>query len=409
MRFFGRQDMLLIAALTTALVIVFSSSVSRGLDYAREIERQSGLTLVPALVLLTGVFFFHQYRRNHHQQAKAEAAMLATKLAEHRAEELERLVGFGQALGRSLDFDSIRVAVTQHLPPLAGTDNVWVLVQQGSDWQALSGDTRGAEEVLQWGDLAEQLLASGPDKTPNGLTSDRALGFPLIVGGKAMGVLGVRPPLGTLAADRRRIIEAAAALLAVSVKNAQLFREVKDNSVKDALTGCFTRGHALDVIDAELRRARRSQTPVSMIMFDLDHFKDVNDRYGHLCGDAVLSAVGKRMKEVLRGSDLKCRYGGEEFLVLLPETPLHGARRVAETLRREIAERPVPWAGEGVTVTASFGLAQTMPGEVNVQAVIARADQALYRAKDDGRNCVRIAAETATLIADETQRRNRVS
>ena len=151
------------------------------------------------------------------------------------------------------------------------------------------------------------------------------------------------------------------------------------------------------MIDAELRRARRSQMPVSMIMFDLDHFKDVNDRYGHLCGDAVLTAVGKRMKEVLRGSDLKCRYGGDEFLVLLPETPLHGARRVADTLRREIAERPVPWAGEGLTVTASFGLAQTMPGEVNVQAVIARADQALYRAKNDGHNCVRIAAETATL------------
>ena len=409
MRFFGRQDMLLIAAFTTALVIVFSSSISRALDYAREIERQSGLTLMPALVLLTGAFFFNQYRRNQQQQTTADAAMLATKEAEHRAEELERLVAFGQALGRSLDFDSIRVAITQHLPQLAGTDSVWVLVQQGSEWQALAGDTRGAEEVLQWGDLAEQLLASGHEKTPNTLIRGRAIGFPLIVAGKANGVLGVQSQTGLLSADRRRIIEAAAALLAVSIKNAQLFREVKDNSVKDALTGCFTRGHALDVIDAELRRARRSQTPVSMIMFDLDHFKDVNDRYGHLCGEAVLSAVGKRMKEVLRGSDLKCRYGGEEFLVLLPETPLHGARRVAETLRREIAERPVPWSGEGLTVTASFGLAQTMPGEVNVQAVIARADQALYRAKDDGRNCVRIAAETATLVSGETQRHNRVS
>ena len=408
MKIFGRQDLLLIAALTTALVIVFSSSISRGLDYAREIERQSGLTLVPALVLLTAAFFFHQYRRNHQQQAKAEAAMLATKEAEHRAEELERLVGFGQALSRSLDFDSIRMAITQHLPQIAATPRLWVLVQQGPEWMALAGDTRGAEEVLQWGDLAEQLLAAGPEKTPQNLTEARAIGFPLLVGGKAVGVLGVKPESGTLAGDRRRIIEAAAALLAVSVKNAQLFREVKDNSVKDALTGCFTRGHAIEVIDAELRRARRSQTPVSLIMFDLDHFKDVNDRYGHLCGDAVLSAVGKRMKEVLRGSDLKCRYGGEEFLVLLPETPLHGARRVAETLRREIAERPVPWAGEGLTVTASFGLAQTMPGEVNVQSVIARADQALYRAKDDGRNCVRIAAETTALVADETQRHNRV-
>lgn len=396
MKFFGRQDLLLIAALTTALIIVFSSSISRLLDYAREIERQSGLTLMPALVLLTVAYFIHQLRRRHQMQAQADAAQAATREAQHRAEELERLVQFGQSLGNTLDFDSIRVAIGQHLPALVGTDRIWVLVRQGTQWEALSGDTR---DVVQWSDLAEQLLVNGPDKTPDSLT-ERAIGFPLIAGGAPMGVLGVRPEGGKLEADKRRIIEAAATLLAVSVKNAQLFRDVKENSVRDALTGCFTRGHSLDVIDAELRRARRSQTPVSLIMFDLDHFKDVNDRHGHLCGDAVLAAVGKRMKEVLRGSDLRCRYGGEEFLVLLPETPLHGARRVADTLRREIAERPVPWSGEGLTVTASFGIAQTMPGEVNVQAVIARADQALYRAKDDGRNCVRIAAETATLVAD---------
>lgn len=413
MKIFGRQDLLLIAALTTALVIVFSSSISRGLDYVREIERQSGLTLMPALVLLTAAFLFHQYRRNQQQRAKAHAAELATREAQHRAEELERLVAFGHALGRALDFDSIRVAIGQHLPAIAATDKVWVLVQEGSEWLALSGDTRGAEDVLQWGNLAEELLASqaaeGPESAARQPSGDvaRAVGFPLIVGGSVMGVLGVRTTVG-LAADRRRILEAAAALLAVSLKNAQLFREVKENSVKDSLTGCFSRSHSLDVIDGELRRARRSQTPVSMIMFDLDHFKDINDRYGHLAGDAVLTAVGRRMKEVLRGSDLKCRYGGEEFLVLLPETPLHGARRVADTLRREIAERPVPWAGEVITVTASFGLAQTLPGEVNVQAVIARADQALYRAKDDGRNCVRIAAETATLVADEKNRPNRL-
>ena len=409
MKLFGRQDLLLIGALTTALVVIFSKPISRLLDYAREAERKSGLTLLPALVLLTVAFLFHQYRRNAREHAKADNAELATRAAQHRAEELERLVAFGQALGRSLDFESIQVAIGQHLSALAGTHNLWVLVREGTEWQALAGDTRGAEEVLQWGDLAEQLLASGAtEKTPTPLSASRATGIPLVVGGTTLGVLGLRLEHGELPADKRRIIEAAAALLAVSVKNAQLFREVKENSVRDALTGCFTRGHALDVIDAELRRARRSQMPVSMIMFDLDHFKDVNDRHGHLCGDAVLSAVGKRMKEVLRGSDLKCRYGGEEFLVLLPETPLHGARRVAETLRKEIADRPVPWAGDALTITASFGLAQALPGEVNVQAVIARADQALYRAKDDGRNCVRIAAETAAQIADDSTRQNRV-
>ena len=408
MRVFGHQDFLLIAAFAAATVVIFSSSISRMLDYVRQIEQETGLTLLPALLLLIGAFVFHQIRRNHQQQAKAVAAELATKEAQRRAEELERLVTFGQTLGRALDFDSIRVAVSQHVPTLAGTEHICVLVQQGADWVALHGDTRGADDVVRWDSLAEQLLANGPDYTPADL-ADRHLGFPMIVGGKTVGVLGVRPAGGAMAPDRRRIVEAAAALLAVSVKNSQLFREVRENSIKDPLTGCFLRAHSLDVIDAELRRARRNQNPVSLIMFDLDHFKDVNDRYGHLCGDAVLAAVGKRMREVLRGSDLKCRYGGEEFLVLLPETPLHGARRVADTLRREIADRPIPWAGEGLTVTASFGLAQTMPGEVNVEAVIGRADQALYRAKDDGRNCVRIAAETVTLISDETSRHNRVS
>ena len=180
MKIFGRQDLLLIAALTTALVIVFWSPISRGLDYAREIERQSGLTLIPALVLLTAVFFFHQYRRTHQQQAMAHAAELATKDAQHRAEELERLVGFGQALGRALDLDSIRVAVGQHLPAIAGTDKVWVLVHQGAEWT--TENTTGAEGTT----------------------------FPLQVGGDDIGVLGMKPN-GALAADRRRIIEAAAA------------------------------------------------------------------------------------------------------------------------------------------------------------------------------------------------------
>ena len=149
------------------------------------------------------------------------------------------------------------------------------------------------------------------------------------------------------------------------------------------------------MIDTELRRARRSQTPVSLIMFDIDHFKDVNDRYGHLCGDAVLAAVGARMRDVLRGSDLKCRYGGEEFLVLLPETPLEGAKRVADTLRRELADMVVPWKDESVTITASLGVTVALPSEIDCEALIARADAALYRAKDQGRNCVRLSLETA--------------
>jgi diguanylate cyclase (GGDEF)-like protein len=126
-------------------------------------------------------------------------------------------------------------------------------------------------------------------------------------------------------------------------------------------------------------------------MFDLDRFKTINDRWGHLCGDAVLATVGQRMNAVLRGSDVKCRYGGEEFLVILPDTPLEGAQNVAEMLRREFELYPVTWNDETVSVTASFGLTSVTPGETDLLAVIGRADAALYRAKQAGRNCLRIS------------------
>ena len=194
---------------------------------------------------------------------------------------------------------------------------------------------------------------------------------------------------------RKRVMAMAAALLAISLRNAEMFHELRENSLRDGLTGCFNRTHAIDVIDTELRRARRSQMPVSLIMFDLDHFKEINDHYGHLCGDAVLAAVGARMREVLRGSDLKCRYGGEEFLVLLPETPLEGAKRVADTMRRDLADTVVRWKDEH----QSHGQLRRDDGEsvrdADSHALIGRADAALYRAKDQGRNCVRLSVDTA--------------
>lgn len=210
----------------------------------------------------------------------------------------------------------------------------------------------------------------------------------MIVAGTPVGVLGVSPE-PPLTEHERIVMAAAAALLAVSLKNAELFHEVRETSVRDSLTGCFTRQHALQVMDAELRRSRRSKLTLSLVMLDLDRFKDINDRFGHLCGDAVLAGVGQQMNAVLRGSDLKCRFGGEEFLILLPETPLSGARRVAETLRRELEEHPVRWNDASVPVTASFGITAITPGEVDAQAIIGRADAALYRAKECGRNCVR--------------------
>jgi diguanylate cyclase (GGDEF)-like protein len=398
MNIVGRQDRALLAGLAVALIVVFAKPIQYLLDVAREVERSSGLALVPALIILTVVFVFHQQSKRLEARARASAAEEKASDASARASEMERLVMFGQALGRSLDIETIRDVVGQHLPKLAGSDQAWVMVRKEGHWQALGGALRDGrrDTDVAHADIADRTLPSdGPNASTDPIMAAGHFCVPMTAGGHAVGVVGIPDTAGPFGEGRRRTLAAAATLLAVSLQNAQLLRELRETSLRDGLTGCFNRTHALEVVDVELRRACRSQMPVSLIMFDIDRFKNVNDRYGHLCGDAVLAAVGSRMRDVLRGSDLKCRYGGEQFLVLLPETPLEGAKRVADSLRRELAEMVVTWTDEAVTITVSLGVTVAMPSEINSDALISRADAALYRAKDQGRNCVRLSLETA--------------
>jgi len=225
------------------------------------------------------------------------------------------------------------------------------------------------------------------------VTTGRFVSFPMIAAGAIVGVLGCATDVDPLTDSHRRVLAAAASMLAIAVRNVQLFAEIRDSNVHDTLTGCLTKAHTQEQLDLEFRRARRSDLPLSALMFDLDHFKAVNDRFGHLAGDAVLAAIGRQLREVLRGSDIKCRYGGEEFLILLPDTPAVGARRVAESLRQAFSEMTVRWEGAAVPVTASFGVATLRPGERDPETLVGRADAALYRAKEDGRNCVRISTD----------------
>lgn len=398
MKFIPRQDRVLLVGLAATLLVVFARPIRYLLDLAYQVEQTSGLALIPGLIILTVVFLFHQQAKRQETKAHTAALEADAMQAQARAGEMERLVMFGQALGRSLDFESIRDVVAQHLPRLADSDNAWVMTWLNGHWEALTALPReGRRELeLKRQRIADKALSENRSTQPTDpVIVDGHMCVPMAAGGQAVGVLAIPESAAPFTEGRRRVLCAASALLGISLRNADLFREVRENSLRDDLTGCYNRMHAIEVIEAELRRARRSHSPVSVIMFDIDHFKDINDRFGHQCGDAVLTAVGERMRAVLRGSDLKCRYGGEEFLVLLPETPIEGAKRVADTLRRELSEMKVPWKDQTVSITASFGVTGALPSEVDTHAIIGRADEALYRAKDQGRNCVRIGAETA--------------
>lgn len=164
----------------------------------------------------------------------------------------------------------------------------------------------------------------------------------------------------------------------------------------DGLTGLGSRRALDDTADTEWRRACRTDEPMSMLMIDIDNFKDFNDQYGHLCGDDALATVGKCIGEsIRRPGDYAGRYGGEEFAVLLPNTDLAGATKLAETIRSAVQSLQIPNAKSARrTLTISVGVASTDTRTArfsSLRAFVRACDEALYDAKASGRNCVAIA------------------
>jgi diguanylate cyclase (GGDEF)-like protein len=167
-----------------------------------------------------------------------------------------------------------------------------------------------------------------------------------------------------------------------------LQEQLREQSTHDALTGLYNRRYLANALENELLSAARRGHPLSLIMGDLDHFKAINDEHGHLAGDAVLRAFGALMRRHARGSDVCCRYGGEEFLLVLPQLARDGAVERAEQLRRALATARVPFGQTQLEVTASFGVSSLGHDGGSATELIRAADRALYAAKLAGRNRV---------------------
>jgi diguanylate cyclase (GGDEF)-like protein len=183
------------------------------------------------------------------------------------------------------------------------------------------------------------------------------------------------------------VIESTMPGLAVALNNAQNHQDLQRVAALDPLTGVLNRRFGLQRLKEEIARSVRSGDPLGLLMLDLDHFKAINDTYGHLVGDRVLQAVVRAARQVLRDGDVFVRYGGEEFLIVLPGAGSDDRLRMAERLRRAVAESGVTEAGQRILVTVSIGVAG-MPDEAaaNLDDLIGLADGALYTAKNSGRD-----------------------
>lgn len=162
--------------------------------------------------------------------------------------------------------------------------------------------------------------------------------------------------------------------------------KLEELSIRDVLTGVYNRRHIETTLAAEFDRVKRYGGTLSVVLFDLDHFKSVNDTYGHLAGDEVLRTVGAVIEEVRRASDIAGRYGGEEFTVILPNTDIEGAFVLAERLRVEVMNREIFFDGIHIPVTISLGVSTFTPDVLNHELLLQQADIALYYGKENGRN-----------------------
>jgi len=172
----------------------------------------------------------------------------------------------------------------------------------------------------------------------------------------------------------------------------RLMAELERLSETDALTDTLNRRGFLKLAAREFERMHRAGRPLTLVMIDIDHFKGVNDVFGHAAGDMVLRMVADRCRESLRGYDILSRFGGEEFIVLLADMPVEAAHKIVSRLHGAIAGSRVPTIKGDVSVTASFGIATVDPSDVDLETAIRLADEALYEAKNSGRNCIKIRA-----------------
>ena len=334
---------------------------------------------------------------------------------ERRSKQMAALHETGLELTAELNLNALLESIAQHALNLIGgkSCNCFIyrpeldlieLVATAGEELTLSGKMRRRGEGAPgqvWATGAPLLINDyhawpGRKREHNHFPSRALVSVPVRWGEEFLGVLNM------LAYAPHRYTEVDmdmlnmfAAQAAIAIRNARLYCMVEQLAVTDELTGLFNRRGFFQLGEREFERALRFNRSLAALMFDIDHFKRVNDAHGHPVGDQVLRALADSVRQNTRGIDVAGRYGGEEFVLLLPETPLQEAVQIADRLRQSIADLSVPICPANgdfppvkIHITVSIGVAVALPGIRNLADLLERADHAMYRGKDFGRNRV---------------------
>lgn len=271
-----------------------------------------------------------------------------------------------------------------------------VVGENTQHWQGLwvSSDKGILAEVFQSGKPYEAEASVYLLEGERRLKVDQVLLAPLSRSDKRLGVLVISKPQTPLNIAERTLVFALCDYAAIAIENARALQRVRELSVTDDVTSLYNARFLEQALDQEFSRSRRAGTPISVIFLDLDYFKQINDRYGHLVGSEVLRETANILRQSLRATDIATRYGGDEFVLILPETSQVDALRVAERCREALRAHTFGSRhGLECKITASFGVA-TIPDDTNEKMDLIRlADQAMYYVKEHNRDNVATASQ----------------